>query len=673
MPIDQLRDLRSGRLYTTSLLGDSDSDAAIKDLVVKAQDSIVIKPNNGLGANLYKKLKLLGSTTVDGSLNVDNVTLDGNTVSTSSGALAISSNSGSVRVADVVVTSSSLAPSSDVDLTIAGGATKSVVIENVKFTDNEATTTGGVLELSSGGSSLNAIKAGGVTVTDASVSSSTTNGNLTVASNGTGSVLVDNVKVKTNGISNNVTNADLTLTSNGTGSVVIDSVKVKTAGITTSSGTLALTSAGATANLVNVGGVTVTNNSLSTGSTTLTVAKDLTLTSTAGGSGKVTTSAGNLELTSTGGTVAVTGAATVSGTVTATGGVTSTGDVTANGKLYVAGVVDSTNASGKLEVADKAVNLGHQDASVTVADFQMDNKTGTQSATCTSSLPSGTFSVIAKVFPGADLSLSAADALALLSYGPTALTVLDTGKLRITDGVTPAETSSDVVGSTPFTVAIVRDGSLSSTRLYVDGSLAATIASSADVGSAASEWLGKWEFENSLSNTGAGTSSGAFTKAAGSTLSATALAVPITGAGNVNYVWAQEMNTTGVTADDGFGMFAVEVKASVATTGYANVFTLGQDHASKGAGERITLYAANSGSAFWLTTEPNFTRVPNANDNYLNIPYAYLTSLGLSPPTDGLSHKYKLLRKALDGSITNTADQTSLFRFCVVNESQMSY
>eukprot|EP00899_Mesostigma_viride_P004052 jgi/Mesvir1/13648/Mv21246-RA.1 len=318
--LDKLKIARFGKLHATDLMGDLKPDASVKDLVFKAQDSILVKPNKGMGADALKKFKVIGTADIDGALQVDNVTLDGNTVSTVSGNLALSSHAGTVRVSDVVMTAAALAPSSDVDISITGGATKSVLMEGVKFTDNAVTTSSGTLAISSAGSSAAALKLGGVTVTDASLSASKTDLNMNLVSNGTGAVLVDNVRVKTSGIGNNVADADLSITSNGTGSVTVDSVK------------------------------------------------DLTLTSTAGGSGKVTTSAGNLELTSASGTVAVAGALTSSNTIT------SAGNAVAGGDVKVAGVLESTNATGNLEIVDKTVKLGYQKGSYSVVDAPFETK-----------------------------------------------------------------------------------------------------------------------------------------------------------------------------------------------------------------------------------------------------------------------------------------------------------
>eukprot|EP00899_Mesostigma_viride_P005287 jgi/Mesvir1/1475/Mv25485-RA.1 len=72
----------------------------------------------------------------------------------------------------------------------------------------------------------------------------------------------------------------------------------------------------------------------------------------------------------------------------------------------------------------------------------------------------------------------------------TRVTVTSGGHLTLTDGTTTTESSSVVVGSNPFVFAIVRDSALSSTKLYVDGALAVTIASSVDVGATPTLTLG---------------------------------------------------------------------------------------------------------------------------------------------------------------------------------------
>eukprot|EP00899_Mesostigma_viride_P024310 jgi/Mesvir1/5063/Mv03573-RA.1 len=225
------------------------------------------------------------------------------------------------------------------------------------------------------------------------------------------------------------------------------------------------------------------------------------------------------------------------------------------------------------------------------------NDSGTQSATCAASLPNGTFSIMAKVTPGADLSSTAANDMVLASYGGA--------------------------------------GSGSNTA-----------------------WLGRW-FDDpnnltSVANTGTGTS--------GSFVGVTAVSGAVTcpaQSSNTRYVQMTDLNTTGATANDGYGEWTVEarVKTSlIGNTGSFNVFWIGDDYAGSGNGARISIHCSNT--VLYLGTEDS----GGLGDRLLRVPFAYLealTSAG-NTPTNGAYHKYRLLRKSYTAG-TQTSDPRDLF------------
>eukprot|EP00899_Mesostigma_viride_P029693 jgi/Mesvir1/9909/Mv18623-RA.1 len=57
MNLDTLSYLRSSKVYTTAIVGDDNPNATVRNLELKSLDSIVLKPNGGLGAHALKRFK----------------------------------------------------------------------------------------------------------------------------------------------------------------------------------------------------------------------------------------------------------------------------------------------------------------------------------------------------------------------------------------------------------------------------------------------------------------------------------------------------------------------------------------------------------------------------------------------------------------------------------------
>eukprot|EP00899_Mesostigma_viride_P009241 jgi/Mesvir1/18318/Mv18471-RA.1 len=120
-PCDRLSNFRSSSVTTNALSGDTNPEALTRDLIISSKDRIYLTPNDGLGADSTNMLLITGTTNMTGSLAVDDLVFSQNQVSTSAGDLVIQSNSGAVKVDNVVFTNASLTPGTDVDLSLTGG------------------------------------------------------------------------------------------------------------------------------------------------------------------------------------------------------------------------------------------------------------------------------------------------------------------------------------------------------------------------------------------------------------------------------------------------------------------------------------------------------------------------------------------------------------------------
>eukprot|EP00899_Mesostigma_viride_P018408 jgi/Mesvir1/26569/Mv25607-RA.1 len=566
----------------------------------------VIFTNSALTVDGDANISLTAGAT--SSVVLENVKVTDNAIDTTSGALTLASAAGTVQVENVIFTDSALTASSDANISITAGATSSVVLENVKVTDNAIDTTSGGLTLASAAGTVQvenvvftdaaltvasgdiSITAGSgaflnlenVTINDSAISTSADGLTLSSAA---GTVQVENV-IFTDSALTASSDADISITAGATHSVLVEGVKVTDNTVSTSSGSLSLTSAAGT---VAVEEVTFTDSALTTANNVLSLdaavsvdlKKDLVLTSTAGGSGKITTSAGQLELASASGVVKISGNLEVNGTLNSInttetnvevvdktmtlafveGG--SASNVNANGggifmdgnssfsdraiswhmgagetsqdkgdntgsywhieggqllfsrtialaDRYAPGtnVLLSSLASGAddtrweftsgttSEVGAKVMTLN---GGATVANGVLKvNDSGSQSASCATSMPNGSFTIIAKVTPKADLSSSSANGVVLLSYaGPSStvtVSVTDGGRLQLKyeyPGFADMNNSAAGLLSTEtFTIAVVRESVTGLLSLYLNGVMVAASGASVDVGASPTLTLG---------------------------------------------------------------------------------------------------------------------------------------------------------------------------------------
>eukprot|EP00899_Mesostigma_viride_P018406 jgi/Mesvir1/26567/Mv16222-RA.1 len=187
-----------------------------------------------------------------------------------------------------------------------------------------------------------------------------------------------------------------------------------------------------------------------------------------------------------------------------------------------------------------------------------------------------------------------------------------------------------------------------------------TITSSTTTTTVGSTWLGEWQFNSNLANTGTGTSL-AFTAPAPS---GGALIIAAASGSNTTYVRAEDIDTTGVASDDGYGEFMVEAQvknqASGNTTTF-NILTIGQDFSGQGNGYAIRLAHVNGGYIYIQTENQTVGGVTGIDYN-LRMPVSNLAAIsGTGIPTNGAYHSYRLARKSWSG--TTTSNPSNLFQF----------
>ena len=271
--------------------------------------------------------------TVNGDAAIDNVTVDGNTISTSTGNLLLDSNGGEVTASSLAVTdltsgrvvlagtSGAIEDSGNLTfdgttLTVNGDA----AIDNVTIDGNTISTSAGNLSLDSTGGEVTASSlavsdltnnrvviagASGAIEDDANFTFDGSNLNLTAGMNITGDLDVDNLNVNGNDIISTNSNGNISITPDGTGEVIISTATVSdlTSGRVVLAGTSGaiedsgnLTFDGTT--LTVSGNVTVDNITID-GDTISSVHDTITIDPSTVGAGGTVVIAGNLQVTGT--------------------------------------------------------------------------------------------------------------------------------------------------------------------------------------------------------------------------------------------------------------------------------------------------------------------------------------------------------------------------------------
>lgn len=198
-----------------------------------------------------------GNTTPLTSLNVDNVQIDGNTISTtdSNGNLILTPNgTGEVDISKVDIDSGTIdgVTMATSDITVGAGKTLDVSLGTLTLSDNQIS--GDKVE----GGTIAAITITNLTATSADIDGGSVDG----ATLGTNSAIteaqIDNINIDGNAITSTDTNGNITLTPNGTGEVDISKVDID-------SGTIDNVAIGSTtaATIVNVDNLALDGNTLS--------------------------------------------------------------------------------------------------------------------------------------------------------------------------------------------------------------------------------------------------------------------------------------------------------------------------------------------------------------------------------------------------------------------------
>lgn len=203
---------------------------------VGASDELVDSSNLTFNGST---LALTGTGNVTGQLNVDNLRLDANTLSSTdtNGNINITANgTGTVNIDNVVIDGN----------TITTLDANGDLLLNPNGTGNVVVSAGGQLQVAD--------------LTPTRVVFVGANDNLTDSANFTfisgtgaatisGSLDVDNVKIDGSTISSTPSNGNLTITANGSGTVIVESVQITSNDITTSSSALVFNEAGADVNI----------------------------------------------------------------------------------------------------------------------------------------------------------------------------------------------------------------------------------------------------------------------------------------------------------------------------------------------------------------------------------------------------------------------------------------
>jgi hypothetical protein len=197
----------------------------------RSNDNINLLPN-GTGSVVFGAIKINGtslssddSTTinindgliVDGTLNVSGAsTLTGavslpSTLQVPSGLTTLSTlsvtsttNLTTTNIDNLTLQDNTISSSSNADINLTPGGTGSVVINNLTIDSN-------------------------INITDNEIKTTNSNSDLVITPAGTGSVVINTVAVKDNTISTNASNANLELAGNGTGTVTISGFGFPTA------------------------------------------------------------------------------------------------------------------------------------------------------------------------------------------------------------------------------------------------------------------------------------------------------------------------------------------------------------------------------------------------------------------------------------------------------------
>ncbi len=246
----------------------------IQGTSLSSDDSTTININDGLLVD--GTATVTGTTSFTGAVNMSS-TLDvvGNTTLANVTATGTAALAGTVTIDNLTFNDNTIGTSSNADLRLTPGGTGTVVISNltvdsnINITDNiiKTTASNSNLQLDTDGSGTVEIVPGLITAGVTTVGNVDVTGTETI----TGQLDVDAVRIKDNTISTNASNANLEISANGSGKVVMTAPDIiggtinntVIGGSTPAAGTFTTLS---TTESLTIDGVTISDNTVSTNS-----------------------------------------------------------------------------------------------------------------------------------------------------------------------------------------------------------------------------------------------------------------------------------------------------------------------------------------------------------------------------------------------------------------------
>ena len=247
----------------------------IKGTTLSSDDSASINVNDGLivdgTINVSGAATLTGATNLSSTLAVPSGLTTLSTLSVTSTTNLTTTNIDNLTIQDNTISSSSNA-----DINLTPGGTGAVVVNsltvdsNINITDNEIKTTQSNSDLviapaGTGSAVISKADINGGTIDNTVIGGATPLAGSFITLNTTASLSIDGVTIADNTVSSNASNADLELSGNGTGTVKLGPLKFPTADGSTNqflktdgSGQLGFATAGATLNHSDINDNTTT-------------------------------------------------------------------------------------------------------------------------------------------------------------------------------------------------------------------------------------------------------------------------------------------------------------------------------------------------------------------------------------------------------------------------------
>ena len=247
----------------------------VKGTTLSSDDSASININEGLIVD--GTLNVSGDATLTGATNLSS-TLAVPSALTTLSTLTVTSttNLTTTNIDNLTIQDNTISSSSNADINLTPGGTGSVVVDsltidsNINITDNNITTTQSNSDLVIAPAGTGSVVVAKADINGGAIDNTVIGGTTPLAGNfttlsTTASLTIDGVTISDNTVSSNASNADLELSGNGTGTVKIGGLKFPTADgsadqflKTDGSGQLGFATAGATLNHSDINDNTTT-------------------------------------------------------------------------------------------------------------------------------------------------------------------------------------------------------------------------------------------------------------------------------------------------------------------------------------------------------------------------------------------------------------------------------